>query len=98
MREGMREKFTGFYAALAVIGAAGVFFFALKVGGDAYAKHAAAPDPLSSWSLVRIMEDLGEYDTKVPDCAGMVEGMTGYAYARFNTVTGQVKGIVIVCK
>ena len=98
MRPGLREKFVGLYAGLAVVLAAGIFFFVLKVGGDAIHQAAVKPDPLSSWSIARIMAELGEYDTKVPDCAGLVEGMDGYAYARFNTVTGQVKGIVIVCR
>ncbi len=98
MRPGLREKFVGLYAGLAVVLAAGIFFFVLKVGGAAYHKQAVAPDPLSSWSVARIMEELGEYDTKIPDCAGLVEGMNGYAYARFNTMTGQVKSIVIVCR
>lgn len=92
------STFKGIYAGLAIVAVAGVFVFALKVGGSAYQRHVESTPPLSSWPTARILDELGEYDTKIPDCAGLVEGMTGYAYAKVNAVTGQLKRIVIVCK
>lgn len=90
--------FKGFYAAFALIAAAGVFFFMLNVGASAYHKQAEKVPTLSSWSTARILAELGEYETKLADCAGLVPGMTGYAYPKFNGVTGQVTRVVIVCK
>lgn len=91
------QTFKGIYAGLSVVVVSALFFFILHVGGQAYRRHAETQPTLSSWSTARILAELGEYDTKVPDCAGMVQGMTGYAYAKFNRVTGQVARVIIVC-
>lgn len=93
-----REKFVGFFCGLAIIAVVGVFAFVLKVGGDAYRHHSETQPSLSDWSLARILNELGEYDQKIPDCAGLVSGMTGYAYAKVSSLTGQLKGVILVCK
>lgn len=90
--------FKGFYAALALITAAGLFFFVLHIGGRAYRHHTETQPSLSDWSLARILAELGEYDQKIPNCAGLVDGMTGYAYAKVSSLTGQLKGVILVCK
>lgn len=94
----LRERFTAAYLGLAVIAWGALFVFLLHVGGSVYRKQTEKIPTLSSWSTARILKELGEYDSKIPDCAGMVQGMTGYAYAKFNRVTGQLVRVIIVCK
>lgn len=83
-----------FLGVLGGIAACSVFFLVLLPGTARTVHHvAAAKKPLT---VAEIMARLGEYDQRIPDCAGLVSGLTGYAYAR-PKVTGGLE-VVLVCK
>jgi len=75
--------------------AACAIFFAVLLPGTAHVIHnvAARQKPVT---VAEILKRNGEYDTRIPDCAGLVQGLMGYAYAR-QTVTGGLE-VVIACK
>lgn len=75
-----------------------VFWIIVYAGSTTYQKHVRTEPTLNDWSLARILAELGEYDQKIPNCAGLVDGMTGYAYAKVSSLTGQLKGVILVCK
>lgn len=74
---------------------AAVFFLFLIPGSAHVATAVAARErPLT---VEEIMQRLGEYDQKIPDCAGLVAGLTGYAYAIQDKTTGALT-VVLACK
>lgn len=93
VRHEASHRVDGALVGLAVVALAGVFFFVVKVGGEAYRDHRAKPPPLHSWSNERVVNELGEHDQRVPDCAGMSPGLTGYVW-----VDEGDQRIVIICK
>lgn len=86
-------RIQGSMAALFVIAVAAVFFLIVLPGASHVAHSGALQKPLTP---AEIMARLGDYDQRIPDCAGLVPGLTGYAYAR-PKVTGGLE-VVIVCK
>lgn len=87
----------GAMAGLGVVAIAGAFAFGFVPVLTHTVKATQAPEPLSSWSIDRIAAEIGEYDQKVPDCAGFVPGVNGYVVVKTDAL-GQFLGAVIVCK
>lgn len=84
------------------VGALVVIFFAIATAGLVKVQQAAsAPsEALTLGSIIAATGKAGalaEYDQKVPDCAGFVPGMNGYAFVKLDSL-GQLRGVVIVCK
>jgi hypothetical protein len=98
VRHPASHRVDGAIVGLSVVAVAAVFALIVFTGLPRASKAVHKQQTLNDLSAEQLMVLLGEYDVKVPDCAGLVQGMTGYAYPKVNPVTGGLDRVVIVCK